>query len=141
MKFIFHLTGKEPTDGYLTIKDLECKYTEGIHPNPKTTIKSDSRLWLAISNNEVSGDQAYIKKEYKADGDMTLLLKLSDLFSSCSLWKLCQMGKLHRKNSRSKRITSGNHWPEKRHILKAFPNWNTAMASDILSAPERGGAR
>jgi hypothetical protein len=46
----FHLTGNEPTDGYLTIKDLKCTYTEGIHPNPKTTIKSDSRLWLAISN-------------------------------------------------------------------------------------------
>jgi len=80
----FHLTGEEPTDGYLTIKDLECTYTEGIHPNPKTTIKSDSRLWLAISNNEVSGDQAYINKKYTADGDMTILLKLSELFSPSS---------------------------------------------------------
>ena len=77
----FHLTGEEPTDGYLTIKDLKCTYTKGIHPNPKTTIKSDSRLWLAISNNEVSGDQAYINKKYTAEGDMTILLKLSDLFA------------------------------------------------------------
>jgi putative NADPH-quinone reductase/putative sterol carrier protein len=77
----FHLTGEEPTEGYLTIKDLECTYTKGIHPNPKTTITSDSRLWLAISNNEVSGDQAFINKEYTADGDMTILLKLSDLFA------------------------------------------------------------
>jgi putative NADPH-quinone reductase/putative sterol carrier protein len=80
----FHLTGQEPTDGYLTIKDLECTYTEGIHPNPKTTIKSDSKLWLAISNNEVSGDRAYLNKEYTADGDMTLLLKLSEMFASPS---------------------------------------------------------
>ncbi len=77
----FHLTGQEPTDGYLTIKDLECTYTEGIHQNPNTTIKSDSGLWLAISNNEVSGDQAFINKEYTADGDMTILLKLSELFA------------------------------------------------------------
>lgn len=77
----FHLTGEEPGDGYLTIKDLECTYTEGIHPNPKTTIKSDSRLWLAISNNEVSGDHAYINNKYTADGDMTILLKLSALFA------------------------------------------------------------
>ena len=77
----FHLTGEEPTDGYLTIKDLECTYTNGIHSNPKTTIMSDSRLWLAISNNEVSGDQAFIKKEYTADGDITILLKLGDLFA------------------------------------------------------------
>jgi len=80
----FHLTGEEPTDGYLAIKDLKCTYTEGIHPNPKTTIKSDSTLWLAISNDEVSGDQAYINKKYTADGDMTILLKLSDLFSLSS---------------------------------------------------------
>jgi len=77
----FRLTGEEPTDGYLTIKDLECTYTKGIHQNPKTTIKADSRLWLAISNKEVPGDQAFINKEYTADGDMTILLKLSDLFA------------------------------------------------------------
>jgi len=77
----FHLTGQEPTDWYLTIKDLECTYTEGIHPNPKTMIQSESKLWLAISNNEVSGDQAFINREYTAEGDMTILLKLSDLFA------------------------------------------------------------
>jgi len=80
----FHLTGEEPTDGYLTIKNLECTYSKGIHQNPKTTIRSDSKLWLAISNNEVSGDQAFINKEYTADGDMTILLKLSELFAPSS---------------------------------------------------------
>ena len=80
----FDLTGEEPTIGYLTIKDLKCTYTEGIHQNPKTTIRADSRLWLAISNNEVSGDQAFINKEYTADGDMTILLKFSALFSPSS---------------------------------------------------------
>ena len=77
----FHLTGEEPTDGYLTIKDPECTYTEGVHPNPKTTIKSDSKLWLAISNNEVSGDQAYINNKYAVTGDATIMLKISELFA------------------------------------------------------------
>jgi len=77
----FHLTGEESTEGYLTIKDLQCTYTEGIHPNPKTTITSESKLWLAISNNEVSGEQAFINKKYTADGDMGILLKLGDLFA------------------------------------------------------------
>jgi len=80
----FHLTGEEPTDGYLTIKNLECTYTEGIHPEPKTTIRADSKLWLAISNNEISGDQAYINKQFTVDGDMTILLKLGDLFAPSS---------------------------------------------------------
>lgn len=77
----FHLTGAEPVDGYLIIKDLQCTYTNGVHPNPKTTIRADSKLWLAISNNEISGDQAFINKEYTVDGDMSILLKFSDLFA------------------------------------------------------------
>jgi len=80
----FHLTGEEPTDGYLIIKNLECSYTEGTHPEPKTTIRADSKLWLAISNNEISGDQAYMNKKYTVDGDMTILLKLGELFGPSS---------------------------------------------------------
>ena len=80
----FHLTGEEPTDGYLTIKNLQCAYTEGIHPEPKTTIRSDSKLWLAISNKEIPGDQAFINKEYAIEGDMTILLKLGELFAPSS---------------------------------------------------------
>ncbi len=77
----FHLTGKEPTDGYLCIKDLQCTYSQGISADAKTIIKADSELWLAISNNEISGDQAYINKKYTVDGDMNILQKLSDLFA------------------------------------------------------------
>jgi len=76
----YHLTGAEPVDGYLIIKDLHCTYNTGIHPNPKTTIRADSKLWLAISNNEIPGDKAFINKEYRADGDLSILLKMSDLF-------------------------------------------------------------
>ncbi len=76
----FRLTGEEPTHGYLIIKDMKCTYSEGIHPNPRTTINADSRLWLAISNNEISGDEAYINKKYTVDGDMTIMLKFADLF-------------------------------------------------------------
>jgi putative sterol carrier protein len=77
----FYLTGEELTEGYLIIKDLKCSYKNGIHPNPKTTIKADSKLWLGISNNEISGSKAFINKEYEVEGDMTILLKLNDLFA------------------------------------------------------------
>ena len=77
----FHLTGKEPTDGFLSIKDLQCAYSQGVCADAKTVIKADSELWLGISNNEISGDQAYINKKYTAEGDMSILLKLSDLFA------------------------------------------------------------
>ncbi len=80
----FHLTGDEPVDGYLIIQNLQCTYANGIHSDPKTTIKADSKLWLAISNNEVSGDKAFLNKEYTVDGDMSILLSFSDLFAPSS---------------------------------------------------------
>ncbi len=78
----FKLSGKEPTNGYLTIKNQECTYTDGVAENPKTTVISDSELWLKISNNEVSGDAAFMNKEYSVEGDASILLNLSNLFSS-----------------------------------------------------------
>ncbi len=77
----FHLTGKEPIKGYLIIKDLKCTYTSGVHSNPKTTIKSDSSLWLAISNKQISGEKAFINNKYTVEGDAGILLKLTDLFA------------------------------------------------------------
>jgi multimeric flavodoxin WrbA/putative sterol carrier protein len=78
----FHLTGEEQVTGYLTIQNQKCTFTSGTHPNPKTIIKADSKLWLAISNNEVSGDKAFLNKEYETFGDLDILLKLNSLFSS-----------------------------------------------------------
>ncbi|MCK5134532.1 MAG: SCP2 sterol-binding domain-containing protein [Bacteroidales bacterium] len=71
----FYLTGEEVTTGYFIIKDQRCTYNEGENANPKTTIKCDSKLWLQISNNEVSGDKALINGEYEVEGDATLMFK------------------------------------------------------------------
>jgi len=76
----FFLTGDEPTIGYFIFENQKCAYTEGEHPNPKTTIKCDSKLWLQISNNEVSGDKAFINNEYQVEGDASIMLKFASLF-------------------------------------------------------------
>ena len=78
----FKLSGKEPTTGYLTIKNQKCTYTDGLASNPKTTVISDSELWLKISNNEVAGDIALMKNDYQVEGDASILLNLARLFSS-----------------------------------------------------------
>ncbi len=78
----FLLSGEEELVGYLTIAGNECTYDEGKHPKPTTTISADSKLWLDISNGDVSGDEAYINKRYTVDGDVSILMKLNDLFTS-----------------------------------------------------------
>ncbi len=77
----FYLTGKEPTIAHFIFADQKCTFVEGEHSNPKTTIKSDSDLWLKISNNEVSGDKAFINKEYIVEGDAAIMLKFASLFA------------------------------------------------------------
>ena len=77
----FVLSGDEPTTGFLIIKDQICTYSEGQHAKPRTTIKCDSSLWLQISNNEVSGDKAFMNNEYVVEGDATIMLKFASMFA------------------------------------------------------------
>jgi putative sterol carrier protein len=77
----FFLTGDEPTIGHLIISEQKCTYNEGEHPNPKTIIRCDSKLWLDISNNEVSGDKAFINNEYQIEGDATIMLSFAEMFA------------------------------------------------------------
>ena len=77
----FFLTGNEPTIGHLIISEQKCTYNEGEHPNPKTIIRCDSKLWLDISNNEVPGDKALINNEYQIEGDATIMLTFSEMFA------------------------------------------------------------
>ncbi|HIP49025.1 MAG TPA: hypothetical protein EYG92_08700 [Lutibacter sp.] len=77
----FFLTGNEPTIGHLIISEQKCTYNEGKHPNPKTIIRCDSKLWLDISNNEVPGDKALINNEYQIEGDATIMLTFSEMFA------------------------------------------------------------
>lgn len=77
----FELTGKEPGTAHLIINNQKCEFIQEPHPNPNTTIKSDSTLWLEITNNTVSGDDAFINKLYTIEGDASIMLIFADLFA------------------------------------------------------------
>jgi len=77
----FELTGEEPGIAHLIIKNQKCEFIQEPHPEPNTTIKSDSTLWLEITNNTVSGDDAFINKLYTIEGDASIMLIFADLFA------------------------------------------------------------
>ena len=114
------LTGEEALDGYLIIKDSKCVFKYGIHPNPNTTVKSDSKLWLGITNKEISQAKAYINKEYEVEGDMTILLKLHDLFGLTKKEK--EKPKKETKKPKPKKISSNykNFEPEEIKKIVVF---------------------
>jgi putative sterol carrier protein/FMN-dependent NADH-azoreductase len=78
----FHLSGDEQISGQLTIRDRACSFAEGATGEADTIITSDSKLWLDITNGDVSGNKAYLEKEYTVQGEQAILLKLNDLFNN-----------------------------------------------------------
>jgi putative sterol carrier protein/multimeric flavodoxin WrbA len=78
----FEVTGKQTGDWFLSIEKGKCTYHEGKANAPNLTIKTPSEVWLAIANNEMDGQQAFMEGKYKATGDMSLLMQMKTLFGS-----------------------------------------------------------
>lgn len=75
------VTGAEPGEWHLIIKDKNCTVHKGIHSKPTLTITTPSEVWLKIARDELSGVSALMTGKFTAKGDTALLLKLPALFS------------------------------------------------------------
>ncbi len=78
----FILSGDEAQESYLIIKNQKCEYLKGIYENPTVTIKSDSKIWLDITNGDIDGANAYIDKKYDMEGDASVMLNFDKLFDT-----------------------------------------------------------
>ena len=76
----FSVTGKQPGEWFLAIKNGHCTFNEGVSKQPSLTIKTPSEIWLAIANKEIDGQQAFVKGKYTAEGDMELMMNMKNLF-------------------------------------------------------------
>ena len=77
----FEVSGDENLVAHLRISKGVCTYQEGSADKPNLIIKTPADVWLKISRGELSGQQAFLEGRYKAEGDMSLLLKMNHLFS------------------------------------------------------------
>jgi putative sterol carrier protein len=78
----FDVTGDEPGVYHLTIADRTCTFHTGPAVAPTLTITTPSAVWLQISRGELSGQDALMQGQYTANGDLSLLLKLNNLFGA-----------------------------------------------------------
>ena len=74
------ITGEETFDGYLTIIDSECDYTEGFAENPEITIISDSGTWNDVLKGKYTAQKAFMIGGLKVRGNFVLLTKFDTLF-------------------------------------------------------------
>jgi putative sterol carrier protein len=74
------LTGAQAAEWYMTIKDGKCTFTQGTAPAAKLTVTCDSSDFIKIFTGQLDGMQAFMHGKIRVAGDMSLALKLLNLF-------------------------------------------------------------
>jgi putative sterol carrier protein len=78
----FRLSGDGGGVGYLEIESGRCVFHNGEAEDPTLVIESPAEVWTAVSRGEKNGTQAFLDGAYRADGDLSVLLQLDNLFSA-----------------------------------------------------------
>jgi putative sterol carrier protein len=74
------LTGAQSGEYYLTIKDSQCTVNQGMANSARLTASADSGDLMKIFSGQMDGMQAYMQGKIRIAGDMSLALKLLQLF-------------------------------------------------------------
>jgi len=77
---LFDLSGREPGQWTLVIKDDTCRVMPGRTIEPTVTMTMDSDLWLAIARGEKSGRDAFMNGEYQVSGDLAFMMRFGKIF-------------------------------------------------------------
>ncbi|QKZ05578.1 SCP2 sterol-binding domain-containing protein [Pseudomonas eucalypticola] len=64
----------------LIIKDKTCELQQGENPDAQVTLVMDEETLKGIVSGETDGMQAFMGGKLRAEGDMMLAMKLSELF-------------------------------------------------------------
>jgi multimeric flavodoxin WrbA/putative sterol carrier protein len=80
----FEVSGPENFIAHVRITDEKATFQEGPASRPDVVITTPADVWLAVSQGELDGTQAFMTGKYKVQGNMGLLMKLKELFSRSS---------------------------------------------------------
>ena len=75
-----NVKGDEKFEGYLSIKNANCEYTDGVHEDPDVTVFSDCNVWLDILNGKYTIQKAFMIGQLKVRGNFVLMTKFDQLF-------------------------------------------------------------
>ncbi|MDW8328116.1 MAG: SCP2 sterol-binding domain-containing protein [Anaerolineales bacterium] len=79
--FQFDLTGEGGGQYVVTITNGTCTVSEGVAPNPTTTITVSAADYLAIVNGELQAMPAFMQGRLKIRGDLSAALKMQQIFA------------------------------------------------------------
>ncbi len=80
LDLIFQFNIEDGDNYHLTIKDGTCAVAQGDNDDANVTLIMDSETFKGIASGETDGMQAFMAGQLRAEGDMMLAMKLSELF-------------------------------------------------------------
>lgn len=78
--FQFEITGDGGGSWHITIADDTCQLRPGIHESASVTLTMSADTWLGMVNQEIDGMQAFMTGQLRADGDLLLAQRVTQLF-------------------------------------------------------------
>ena len=78
----FQVTGSESFEAYLNIHDGICSLEQRAPGVPDLLIRTPADVWLAISSGRLSGQEAFIRHAYTAEGDLGILMRMGQIFGA-----------------------------------------------------------
>ena len=76
----FDVTGPRPATYHLRFGQGDCRFVLGPASSPTLTITTPADVWMGVMRGEVDGRQALMSGRYAANGDLSLLMRLDELF-------------------------------------------------------------
>ena len=78
----YNITGKSGGKFYVEIKDQKCKLEGGEATNPKLIITASREDWVAIAEDKLEGQKAFMEGKMKVEGDMNDLFRMQEVFQT-----------------------------------------------------------
>jgi putative sterol carrier protein len=80
----FRIDGADPGTYHLAMAKGTCRFEEGPAASPALTIEAPSEIWTEIATGRRDGRQALMEGAYRARGDLSILLRMGQLFRSAT---------------------------------------------------------
>ena len=78
----FHFSGEVEGSCYLRIENGTVNATLGVAEKPDLTIETPFEVWADIMSGKADGQQMFMGQKYKASGDLSLLIRMNQLFGN-----------------------------------------------------------
>jgi hypothetical protein len=76
----FNFEGDTQGSCHFDIGDGRIEAKKGVAENSSMTINSPFELWMDIMARKADGQQMFMEQKYTVDGDLNLLLRMSEFF-------------------------------------------------------------